>query len=193
MNHAFQRFGGVARVEETYLAFPPERVQQHWQANQRLPRLAPSPRIDPDTLACEIRLPPNGVRQSSLQFRPRGGGLPLPAEIGEKALRTGDKQGVNLGLGKAGEARLVVAQKAPAATRASFRHHRDARGAQRVHVAEDGALGNFQPGRQIPRGHAAVRLEEQQDGQKAPGPHRKSTLAAKYDTGCQESLLTLAA
>ncbi len=81
---------------------------------------------------------------------------------------------------------LIAFDEAPSATCAALSHHRDARAAERIHIAENGAFGNFQAFGEVAGGHAAVHLKQEKDGKQAVGAHIE-TLAMKHDKGCQES------
>src|SRR5438477_3021274 len=70
------------------------------------------------------------------------------------------------------EVGAVGFHQAPAAAVAALGEHRYTGAAQRIHVAMDGPLGNFQALRQFTGGDPALDLQEQQNGEQAIGAHR---------------------
>jgi hypothetical protein len=77
------------------------------------------------------------------------------------------------------------------ATGAAAGDNGDAGAAERFHIAQDGALGDFEFARQIAGRHAAVHLQLHQDGKQPLGAHG-SFLSHEYDIRCQESARRLA-
>jgi hypothetical protein len=61
---------------------------------------------------------------------------------------------------------------------------------ERVHIPQDGALGNLKLAREIASCHAPVHLQVQQDGKQPLSAHG-SDLSQEYDIRCQESVRRL--
>jgi hypothetical protein len=81
------------------------------------------------------------------------------------------KSAWDLSLVQPGQVGAVLLQQPPAAAHPALGQHRDARRAERLHIAMDRALGHLQPLRQIAGGDAAVDLEQQQNRKQSIGAH----------------------
>ena len=90
--------------------------------------------------------------------------------VGEGA-RLGHEEGAELGLVEPGNVGTPVALELPAALGSSERRDGDVGGAEGLHIAMDGALGDLQAVRELAAGDAALGLEKQQRGEEAVGLH----------------------
>ena len=98
-------------------------------------------------------------------------GLVLQPEIGHQPRRPRQKQRLDLSGAQAGELGLITFEQAPAAARSALGHHRHARAAQGIHVAENGALGNLQALGQVAGWDPPMHLQQKKDGKQPVGAH----------------------
>jgi len=125
-----------------------------------------------------------GSGERSLQLQPRGLRGRAQTERREQLRRMRAEQCLDLGRREAGELRLVTIEEPPAPTRAATRDDRHPGGAQRIHVPQDGSLGDLQAPSEVARSEPAMDLQQQQRRDEPGGAHA-CTLAEIDDSGCR--------
>ena len=95
----------------------------------------------------------------------------LEADVGEGSRHRDRGQGLGLRLGEPGEARAPFPEEGHPAVRPPLRVDGDSRGRQRVEVAVDRPLRDLEPFREITGFEALPGLKQQEQAQKAVGPH----------------------
>lgn len=182
--------GGVAApVGDLELAFLADRVQQHRDEGDAFAvGLVPAGCVDVEAVGGVLGVLLEGAGQGGEEFAVDGLGGVLQAEVGEQLGGLGEEEGEGFLGGEAGQVGLVVAQQAPAAARAAFGDDGDAGGAQGVHVAVDGALGDFETFGEFGGGEAGVGLEQKQDGEQTIGSHGVDGLLFWINGACRHVL-----
>jgi len=124
--------------------------------------LAPPARVQVDALARRLLFAPAGLGQrraelehGRLEIRPH-------AQLQKRRRDAEHEQGPRLLAGQPGQVGAVFFQQGNAAARPALGVDRHARRAQRIDIAVDRALGDFQFGGQRLRRHLAVRLQKHQ-------------------------------
>lgn len=96
---------------------------------------------------------------------------PVVPQVGQRAGHGAQEQGAGLLAVQRREVDAVAVGQGHAAPGPAGGPHRHAGGAEGVEVAVDGALGDLQPGGQVPRRQPAAGLQEQHQGDQPVGPH----------------------
>src|SRR5262249_37453883 len=114
--------------------------------------------IDVDAFACVFGGTMVDGREGCEQFEEGCFEGVTQAEVGYQARGTRQEEGAYFGFGEAGEVGAVGFEEAAAAARTTLSVDGDARRAEGVHVAVNGAIGYFEALREFVSGHAPVYL-----------------------------------